>query len=907
MPVSRWRWRWRKTLRSWLLGALLVTLAGAGAVEAQLRDDVLVIVNDNSQDSPLLGEYYVQQRGIDSANICHVSVPAGYFVTWDDFRSLRDQIIHFMQENTMGGVQPVICEDGDPPYYCQASADQLRQNTRIRYLVTTRGVPTRMPVDGSSLPYSGPTSVDNYLRYWIVRYFDSDRVLNFLQRRNAFKDGRGMREVDTSYDGELIVSRLDGMTLDSAEALVDRALEAERQGIYGTLYGSKYGSTGGVARWYDYSSSSNVYGDPATSWRYQLGLFGEDRPECIDYLDESASAAAGKAPDFCLARMTSGNDPPPARASSREPKAFDAIFYLGSLDGQPTTGSFSEFRNWRRDNECTVTLCKDAADPEGCRAASTDVFQEINTDCMGVADGFWGYNFQSFPVSYFTVWPTAWYQNSGGSFTSLGGGDMNRLAFPEVREDEGRTDGYSLWFRNADQSADPRCYEGTDFSGAPTLSCPDEERAMINQRILLDQRAVDQAQPQQYRIGLWYSTVNFPSRALRAHFWVREVDGGSTAIDYGTKSFGTISGTQDWTYGEVVFTLDPALHTREDKLYDGIRVRIETSSQHDGELGIDDVTIQEEGDPQELAVNGSFDQGHEQVSGGDHASNFLSRLNGTAFFGSLSHHESGGHSFDKHPQETLLYFLRGLPLGDAVWWAENHNSGILYGDPLYRPVAVMLEYLNDADRVLDDLAPLYGSTVNGTAPAFVDTTYEIDYCPGEDFFDCDQSQSWTPTSLSGEGGLEHHLLGRWDVTSVPFGVYTLRLRVTSANLTTGRVQALYDYYPVTVGFALPQVTGLLVEPGQPTRVIWDDQGGVLYDVSGGQLSGLLADQGYAGVECLIDNDAKPEYWDLRAAPPAGDGYYYLVRSQGAGTGSYGDGLTDGVDPRNELDLAGPCS
>ena len=78
---------------------LMVVLTGwSGAFSAPLvRDDVLVIVNDNSIDSPLVGAHYAQQRGIDPANIVHVNVPNSYFITWNDFRRLRDQQIRFMQ------------------------------------------------------------------------------------------------------------------------------------------------------------------------------------------------------------------------------------------------------------------------------------------------------------------------------------------------------------------------------------------------------------------------------------------------------------------------------------------------------------------------------------------------------------------------------------------------------------------------------------------------------------------------------------------------------------------------------------------------------------------------------------------------------------------------------------------
>jgi hypothetical protein len=74
---------------------------------------------------------------------------------------------------------------------------------------------------------------------------------------------------------------------------------------------------------------------------------------------------------------------------------------------------------------------------------------------------------------------------------------------------------------------------------------------------------------------------------------------------------------------------------------------------------------------------------------------------------------------------------------------------------------------------------------------------------------------------------------------------------------------------------------------------WQDQGAdVLYDLAGGLISQLRTDAGVSGALCLPGgNDlGKPEFEDARPAPPAGDAYYYLVRSQkppSCGTGSYG--------------------
>ena len=76
-----------------------------------LRDDVLVVVNDNSISSPQVGDYYCNRRGIDPRNVAHVRVPVTNDVELDQFVSLRDQLIKHMQENTLpAGIVPASCD-----------------------------------------------------------------------------------------------------------------------------------------------------------------------------------------------------------------------------------------------------------------------------------------------------------------------------------------------------------------------------------------------------------------------------------------------------------------------------------------------------------------------------------------------------------------------------------------------------------------------------------------------------------------------------------------------------------------------------------------------------------------------------------------------------------------------------
>ena len=88
--------------------------------------------------------------------------------------------------------------------------------------------------------------------------------------------------------------------------------------------------------------------------------------------------------------------------------------------------------------------------------------------------------------------------------------------------------------------------------------------------------------------------------------------------------------------------------------------------------------------------------------------------------------------------------------------------------------------------------------------------------------------------------------------------------------------------------APPELSGLRVNGHLSTTVTWTSPGGpVVYDVLSSTLSDLRVN-GTATASCLSNDVPVSSYDDGRALPPAGDGYYYLVRAQSAcGTGTLG--------------------
>ncbi len=110
-----------------------------------------------------------------------------------------------------------------------------------------------------------------------------------------------------------------------------------------------------------------------------------------------------------------------------------------------------------------------------------------------------------------------------------------------------------------------------------------------------------------------------------------------------------------------------------------------------------------------------------------------------------------------------------------------------------------------------------------------------------------------------------------------------------------------------------EILGVSVTGVDPTTIGFESQDAVagastVYDVVTGLLSDLLAARDYSGAACLGTVDDTPAI-DSMAAPAPGDGRYYLVRARvdcevacGAG---YGDS-TLVPDPRDDLDISGPC-
>ena len=201
--LVKWRWLSPLVLIAACLPATAQGIAISGASATPLdRENVLLVINGNSAESRDVGEYYRQKRAIPEGNVCKLSVQASESVD----RATFDRAI------------------GGPIAECIAHAGA---QDKILFIVLARGVPLIVKI---KQPKEEDDSVDSRLTLlysaMLGQPIPPGKVINPYYTRNS---GGGETVRFSHRDFPIyLVTRLDGYTAADAKALVDRALEADR-------------------------------------------------------------------------------------------------------------------------------------------------------------------------------------------------------------------------------------------------------------------------------------------------------------------------------------------------------------------------------------------------------------------------------------------------------------------------------------------------------------------------------------------------------------------------------------------------------------------------------------------------------------------------------------------------------
>lgn len=232
----------------WLLQFILVALVCVPAVvRADDGSQVVVVYNKKMPESKSVADYYAQKRHVPAKQIFGFNLPTGEVMSRKDFRdSLQMPLLEKLKSDGLWKFEKttIPAANGQPERVLNRVAE-----SKIRYAVLCYGVPLKIANDAaiheaeaSNLPalfQRNEASVDSELA-WLPMINMNMPLTGPLRNWVA---GVTNAEWLNPTNGILLVSRLDGPSADIAKGEVDKALEAERDGLWGRAYFDARGLT----------------------------------------------------------------------------------------------------------------------------------------------------------------------------------------------------------------------------------------------------------------------------------------------------------------------------------------------------------------------------------------------------------------------------------------------------------------------------------------------------------------------------------------------------------------------------------------------------------------------------------------------------------------------------------------
>jgi len=183
--------------------AVLTVTTGAHRLMAQSAENVLVVINNDSEVSRKIGEYYAGRRGMPGRNLCRISVAEQEEISRQVYRS---------------DVEAAVAN-------CLKSGGLVET---ILYIVTTKGVPLK--IAGSGGQRGDAASVDSELTVLYQRLNGQSPPTSGPARNPFF--GRLHDKFEHPTFPIYLVTRLDGYTFDDVRGIIDRPLQARNRGIF---------------------------------------------------------------------------------------------------------------------------------------------------------------------------------------------------------------------------------------------------------------------------------------------------------------------------------------------------------------------------------------------------------------------------------------------------------------------------------------------------------------------------------------------------------------------------------------------------------------------------------------------------------------------------------------------------
>jgi hypothetical protein len=703
--------------------------------------EALVVYNPNLSKSKEVAKYYADKRGIPDRHMCGARLPVDGYLGVDALFGMGRAVADCICDVIPASSRPSPCS--------VEQGQALAEASPITTFALMKGVPravmkryrdTNGGRTGFSLGYVLASSI--YAAPGKQRlemnedftYLDVPEDSEHEYDRKSGTDDEGgpqgsrgrayLPPLAPAKHYALAYGRVEATTWARTKDLIDRTIQAENKGINGNAFtthttfteddisvGTGAEDRQGEPR--DYAE--NLLSDDVISetkhqgfWgaRYLEDAFGAVEEDCFDYLTgapfefEDPSNSWARSRDCRVGETTTPmedalNSGIPGEEDTTVPYPTDAVFYAGQTAANKNHSAFNNFETmirWRKgsDPESCVAVCsnfQNAQSRQNCRQNSTDVFNEINTECVGVADGFMAYQKRSYPVQFMGFYPKGWRTDPLGRRAKTIPETLTGDAFQNARF----TDDRFIRFGEKNlRSSKETCLD----RHGNEIQC--KQDVLPNLRKTLEFPTVSVPGPKTFKIKFRYRNGASPNADLSAILWF---DQGSSNAGLGT-TIDLSTGHSDWQTHSVNKTIDAnavggPTDLSKATLIIWSRVKWDKSRRPKNYIDLDGIEIIHPNGTQIIDKNiGSFAKKRRDTTGpGSWAANVIDRLGGIGTWGSRSHYETGGSAYNR-THWAYSAFLNGRPIGEALLTGNLRESGMVYVDPMYRPAAVSIRLVN---------------------------------------------------------------------------------------------------------------------------------------------------------------------------------------------------------------------
>lgn len=216
----------------------LLLLSRGSARAASPGDSAIVVFNNALQDSKAIADHYATVRAVPANQVIGLPLPTGETMSRQEFREqLQSPLLKALMQRGLWQLPPDSATQAfnptNPPVVTEA---------KIRFAVLCFGVPLRIahdaaalePADDKLAPHirRNEAAVDSELALLPLAAGRHSLASVVPNRVYAATNSAALHPTN----GILLVARLDGPTPAIARGLVDKAREAERDGLWGRAY-----------------------------------------------------------------------------------------------------------------------------------------------------------------------------------------------------------------------------------------------------------------------------------------------------------------------------------------------------------------------------------------------------------------------------------------------------------------------------------------------------------------------------------------------------------------------------------------------------------------------------------------------------------------------------------------------